>query len=82
MEVEKHCHEYLTDSEQNYLIGLYKDVAHEYDLILDTCVHIRDLALTSDDTNAKMTAQAYNWSIPMIEKTRDEIYEILEKLED
>ena len=80
MEVQDRGLEDLNDEELNYLIDLYKDWCHEYDLMLNLYVRIRDLAKASNDPDAKMVAQAYEQFIPMVEETRNEAYSLLEEL--
>ena len=70
----------LSDEELNYLIDLQKDFCHEYVLVFNLYIRIRDLAKASDDPDAKMTAQMYEQFIPIVDNMRNEAYALLDEL--
>lgn len=80
IEVRDRGLEDLSDEELNYLIDLQKDFCHEYDLMFNLFIRIRDLAKASDDPDAKMTAQMYEQFIPIVDNMRNEVYALLDEL--
>lgn len=59
---------------------LHKGLCHEYDLMFNLYIRIRDLAKASDDPDAKMTAQVYEQFIPIVDNMRNEAYALLDEL--